>query len=1235
MTPTSADAVRLEQLDEVLATYLDAVALGQSPGREELIARYPGLAAELAQFFDDRDRFDRLASPLRELSRPTSHDGRPPRPEPGAWPDSIPGEVITRTPTYEPHAEAADLATTCLTLLDYEVVGELGRGGMGVVYKAWQRSLKRLVALKMLQAGSGAPQEERARFLAEAETVARLEHPHIVRIHEVGEQGGTPFYSMAYAEGASLHRRLGGAPLPARQAAGLVQSLARAVHFAHQRGVVHRDLKPSNVLLAGAPGAPVEQCVPKVTDFGLAKRLDVDTGQTRSGAVLGTPSYRAPEQGRGHSKAVGPAADTYALGAVLYELLTGRPPFRAATPVETILQVLCDEPVPPTRLQPTCPPDLETVCLKCLEKEPARRYESAEALADDLRRFLAGEPIAARPAGARERAVKWARRHPAVAALVAVSSLAALLLVAGVVGHNIRLRVKVDEAVAEKVLAQEETRRAEQATEQAIKEKRLAELQSECQPLLEQARAALTRARTELTRERPGRNELGEAENLAVRVRDRAGNEPSLAEVRAGAGRLLDEIGRLRKARDNYLTLFRGRDDALFHLNRQLFTGLNAPESLAAARQAAEKALAPFRVASEADVGPALDDCYSNDEKQQIVLGCYEVLLIVAEAEARSGTADRKALGRALRIVERAKKLVPSAQAYHWRRARYLTLLGEKDEARAARAEAEKGPPTSPLDWFLVGSDRWLEEKDKTEALRHLRRAVHGRSDFFWARFFLAAGLKLQQPDQAKAELTVCIDRRPDFVWSYLVRGFIHGERREFDAAEADFDEAARLTRQRPDRSAEYVLLVNRGVMRARQQRYDDAESDLKKAIALLPDQFHAHLNLGSLCRERGRRDEAVRQVTAALQPGGFRAAVGLAVPRPVPSRWDEALRHFDRAAGLREDLAMVYRERALVHRLRQDWKAALADFRQAIAHDRLRTETPRDFLECGLIHFERGDDQEAAGACTAALWLLRDDALAHRRDFALAHRLRGEALLRLAHGEKAEAPKRRLYQAALRSFDDYLVYGPPVADVYRARALVQAGLDDHAAAVGEYSRALALGPKHPDLLAGRGWAYLVSGMPKQAANDFAEAIRLNPTSADAHNGRGLALAQSGRPVEGAREASKALDLGPATVPTLFKAARVYAQAAAVLDPVPGPTSRDPSGTAEAYRAAAERRLAQALALLENDQKRAEFWQTYVRRDGVLAAVRTRPRFAALAAQADRAAPPAPGRERRPGAGPN
>jgi serine/threonine-protein kinase len=290
----------------------------------------------------------------------------------------------------------------------YEILGELGAGGMGVVYKARQIALDRVVALKMVIGGGRAGPGQVARFRSEAMAVARLDHPNVVQVYDIGEQDGLPYFAMEYVDGGSLDRKLHRQPMEPRPAAEMARTLARAMHVAHQKGVIHRDLKPANVLLT-ADGTP------KITDFGLAKLAGEANGQTRTGAVMGTPNYMAPEQAEGHTRDVTHLADVYALGATLYELLTGRPPFQGPSIVAILAQVRSHEPVSPVELQPALPRDLETVCLKCLQKEPVKRYATANELADDLDRFLDGRPILARPIGSTERFVRWCRKNKAVA----------------------------------------------------------------------------------------------------------------------------------------------------------------------------------------------------------------------------------------------------------------------------------------------------------------------------------------------------------------------------------------------------------------------------------------------------------------------------------------------------------------------------------------------------------------------------------------------------------------------------------------------------------------------------------------------------------------------------------------------------------------------------------------------------------------------------------------------------
>jgi WD40 repeat protein/Flp pilus assembly protein TadD len=431
---TANETLRRPLLVELVHVDLERrLRAGEAVRVETYLQRYPELR-------HDRDALLGLIATEYELRR---RQERGLRPEEYAGRFSEYGEELMVRLKALPDPEVATLVTNpgqaaagepvpvVPVLPGYEILEELGRGGMGVVYQALQVKLNRLVALKMILAGPHAGTDALARFRSEAEAVARLRHPNIVQIYEVGEAEGRPFFSLELAEGGSLAQRLDGTPFPARQAAELVETLARAMHSAHRRGIIHRDLKPANVLFTA-------EGMPRITDFGLAKQLEGEPGvlapggQTQSGAILGTPSYMAPEQAAGRSKAIGPAADIYALGTILYELLTGRPPFKGETPLDTLMAVMHHEPVPPSRLQARVPRDLETICLKCLHKEPPRRYASAEDLAEDLRCFRAGEPIHARAVGWAEKLWRWCCRNPVVAGLAAAVTL--LLVTGAVVG---------------------------------------------------------------------------------------------------------------------------------------------------------------------------------------------------------------------------------------------------------------------------------------------------------------------------------------------------------------------------------------------------------------------------------------------------------------------------------------------------------------------------------------------------------------------------------------------------------------------------------------------------------------------------------------------------------------------------------------------------------------------------------------------------------------------------------
>jgi serine/threonine-protein kinase len=380
------------ELESVLADYLAADAAGLAPDREELLRRHPALAEELKGFFLGHDQMRRVTAPVRQ--------------------------VLVATRATASRAAVAPALSPGRTVGAYELLEELGRGGMGVVFKARHAGLGRLVAIKMILAGELASPAEVRRLRAEAEAVAALDHPNIVPLYEVGEEDGQPYFAMKLIAGTTLTARVPEFRKDPAAAARLLATLARAVHHAHERGILHRDLKPANVLL-DAEGRPY------LTDFGLARRLG-GSGSTRTAVAAGTPSYIAPEQASGPPHAVTTAADVYGLGAILYELLTGRPPFRGPTSLDVLRQLLHEEPQRPRASSPAVPRDLETVCLKCLEKDPLRRYSSALALAGDLEAFARGEPIQARPIGGLERFGRWCRRQPVVAGLTL--ALAASLL---------------------------------------------------------------------------------------------------------------------------------------------------------------------------------------------------------------------------------------------------------------------------------------------------------------------------------------------------------------------------------------------------------------------------------------------------------------------------------------------------------------------------------------------------------------------------------------------------------------------------------------------------------------------------------------------------------------------------------------------------------------------------------------------------------------------------------------
>jgi serine/threonine protein kinase/tetratricopeptide (TPR) repeat protein len=1065
-------------------------------------------------------------------------------------------------PELPPEAEpAADLPN----VPGYELLRPLGQGGMGVVYLARQVGLNRLVALKMIRPRTNVHPEYLARFLAEAEVVARLQHPHIVQIHEVGQHEGLPFFSLEYVDGGSLDRKLAGTTLAAGEAAGLVQMLAGAVQAAHERSLVHRDLKPANILLQRIHHHDTKDTkereevwgdyLPKIADFGLAKQLDADSGQTRTGAIMGTPSYMAPEQAEGRGKDLGPWTDVYALGCILYELLTGRPPFKGTSVWDTIDQLRRLEPVPPSRLAARTPRDLETICLKCLHKEWTRRYGSARELAEDLRRFLEGEPIRARPVSAWERGCKWARRRPAQAALVVAVGLVVLASAAGGVFYGL---YRDQQASA--------SQQREAALVQQFKRRRLAD------DLWDQARAAELAGQLETAAEKCDR---------ALATFD-ADPEAADEELR---GRIAEERERVRRllqdqtARQQLLARIREfrkrRDDILYH-------ELSPTERDRAAHQAEVRRLAPAALAlwdltgaagqppavSAARAARALEPYRSYflslGEVGETAAGCYEVLLVWAEAEADvplTAPASERQAGahRALALLDAATALgqayqVPIPQAFHVRRARYLSLAGDERAARGERERSARLPPTTALDDFLSALASW-QRGQLSQCAHACEEVLRLQPDHFWAQYLHAlCRLKARHWEEGKVGLTACLAQRHDLLWPRLFRATAEGELGEAEAAEKDF---AQVLTQASDPLARYVVLTNRGAFWVRQKRWNEALADLGQAIQLRPDAYQAYVNLAQVYR--GRKDY-----------GAAVAALG------------QALERHPRDAGL-------YQTRARIHLERQDWQAARRDFEQAIALELPGTNPER--LASAWV--ELGHLKHRAGDFPAALECFQQ-ALGARPDYPPAHRERAEMLL--TQGKYAEAG---------RALERYLrAGGRPTREVCKAQGLIRARLREYPEAVEAYTRALALGPD-ATTLAYRGWVYLKLEAPRAALRDFEEALKRDPDQADALCGRGHARLSLGQVADAVADAERALRRGSRVEQVLFNAACLYARADRQAETV---LSGDPGAGYQAARRYRERALELLRAALEQvpEGRRAAYWRRTVETEPSLLSLRGR-----------------------------
>ena len=995
-------------------------------------------------------------------------------------------------------------------IANYEILGVLGHGAVGVVYKAKQISLNRLVALKMLLAGSHAARGELMRFRIEAEAVARLRHPNIVQVYEVGEHNGLPFFSLEFVEGGSLQHKMNGKPLPPRTGAEIMVALAQAMHFAHEHNIIHRDLKPANILLT-------PDGIPKITDFGLAKRLEEteESSQTRTGTLMGTPSYMPPEQAEGRTHEIGPLSDQYTLGAILYELLTGRPPFLGASLLETIQQVRNQEPVPPTQLQASTPKDLEVICLKGLQKDPGKRYANAGEMADDLRRFLNHEPIHARPVSRVERTWRWCRRNPRVASLYAAVAVLVMLVV--VSGGVLGFRMMREQQTVDRVRDQVEER-------------------------LKFATDAITVG------------SVKEAGNFLHGSNSLLDSAAGLDELRGRWYDLKDRVEALGEFKDLL-------DKARF----SLFFANGNRKQLDQGREYCQKLLALYDAR-----GLAAEGLLNDEQRQLFKEDVFDMYLVATWTESEltqdaEPAVRQKVARQALDWLDRADKILPGMRTLYNARTVFHKILGDEQAFQADEKRALSIKWEAAVDnlWhanaeIVKRGDKANREGNWIEAQKHYREAVGScavvlrqHPGHFWAYFWWAiAKLQLGDFRDALIGFTECTRIKPKFAWSYYNRGMAHLSLGQYDRAIGDYSTALEI---KPDDVGSRAWRAHAYL---EQGNLDNALNDCNQALELNSRYARAFLTRAECYKRRKQYEQSLADYTQVLDVNENKVEVYLkrAAVYQEMKRFDDALGDYDHAVDLEPNNIEALRSRALLHYLRKEYQKAVNDFTSAIALDPQGADlyVNRAVLNWGFVkdldaaifdwqqvlRLRPGD----ADACRALAGIYLG-----RRQYALALRELEVALKRRPEYPEALGSKAQIYLWQGKAKDALDVINPLVqklppgtedwlnirGDIYR----VLGRLDEAAA---DYRRLIQLKPNLSELCeayVSLALVYSKQGKPDQARQCLDQLVKANPQALEVYVRRGRFLRDQGLFDEARKDAERAAHCDPKSVlPALLHA---------------------------------------------------------------------------------------------------